>query len=137
MTKAKPVVPIPKMPAAHSPERKIVKRGLPPLLGSGNLVVIKKGEDLLTGLQDRLGVMKKDFETVEFFWSKVMKDPTYNETKEWPDHLAMVTKWELQEGVKNLAEYKAKMRRMETLIDHFQPGHDYELTVNEVVEISS
>lgn len=120
-----------------SKRRSLVKRGLPPMPGSDNLVVVKRGEDLSEALSARLGEMKKDFETVEFYWNKLVDDPTYNETREFPDHSRLVAKWELREGVRGFQEYKSRMKRLKTLIDHFQPGYDYELTVKEVVEILS
>lgn len=118
--------------------RPLIKRGLPLSPGAGKIVVIKHGEDLRRLLEDRFALMQKDLETVEFFWDTLMKpEKQYSETKEWPEHLAMVNKWELQEGVKSIYDYRSKMRKLKIWIEHFQPGCDYELTVDEVVEIQS
>jgi hypothetical protein len=124
--------------AARSRRRVLVKRGIPPVAGASKIIVIKRGEDLLAGLKDRYALMQKDLETVEFFWNTLMKpEKDYSGSKEWPEHLALVNKWELHEGVKSIYDYRAKMRKLKVWIDHFQAGRDYELTVDEVVEIQS
>ena len=124
--------------AGRSRKRVLVKRGIPAVAGAGKIVVVKKGEDLRANLEARHGLMLKDLETIEFFWDTLMKpEKDYSGSKEWPEHLARVNKWELQEGVKSIYDYRAKMRKLKTWIDHFQPGRDYELTVDEVVEILS
>lgn len=123
--------------AGRSPKRKLVKRGLPPTHGSGNLIVVKRGEDLRANVEDRLGLMKRDFEKIEFYWSKLIKDPTFNETKEYPELTNLASMWELREGTRNLQEYKMKMKRLKVMLDHFRDGYDYELTVDEATEIVS
>jgi hypothetical protein len=124
--------------AARSRKRILVKRGIPAVAGAGKIVVVKRGEDLRSSLETRYNLMQNDIETVEFFWNTLMKpEKDYSGTKEWPEHLALVNKWELHEGVKTIYDYRAKMRKLKVWIDHFQAGHDYELTVDEVVEIQS
>lgn len=130
----------PKPKAEPSPKpvkRILVKRGLPPLPGSGNIIVRKRGEDLRVNVIDRLEAMKKDFEKIEFYWSKIITSSTFNETKEYPELSNLAAMWELREGVRNLQEYKTKMKRLKVMLDHFQPDHDYELTVDEATEIMS
>lgn len=124
-----------KQPPKSSEPRVLVKRLVPPVAGSGNIVVVKSGEELLKNIAYRLGLMQRDQATVELFWDKIMTDTTYNETKEFPDHNKMVQRWELKEGVKLPGQFRAKMRRFEIFAAHFKPGHDYELTVDELVEI--
>jgi len=98
---------------------------------------VRSGEDLLRNVTERLELMKRDFEKIEFYWSKIIKDPTFNETKEYPELTNLASMWELREGVRNLMEYKMKMKRLKVMTDHFRPGHDYELTVDEATEIVS
>jgi hypothetical protein len=81
--------------------------------------------------------MKRDFEKMEFHAQKMLSDVEYHETKEYPELLAMEATWKMREGVGDFVEYKSKMKRLKLLIDHFQPGKDYELTVDEAVEILS
>jgi hypothetical protein len=134
----KPVSVIPKPKAGRSRKRVLVKRGIPAASGASKIFVVKRGEDLRELLSTRYNLMQKDLETVEFFWNTLMKpEKDYSGTKEWPDHLALVNKWELHEGVKSIYDYRAKMRKIKVWLDHFQAGHDYELTVDEVVEIQS
>jgi hypothetical protein len=98
---------------------------------------VKSGEDLREGIVPLLTAMKADYESIEFHWGKLMSDPTYFETKEYPGNTSLVVKWELQVGIRTLVDYKSRMKRLKTLIDHFKPGYDYELTLKEVVEILS
>jgi hypothetical protein len=134
----KPASATPKPKAALSRKRVLVRRLIAAAPGAGNIVVIKRGEDLRELLTTRYNLMQKDLETVEFFWNTLMKpEKDYSGTKEWPEHLNLVNKWELHEGVKSIYEYRAKMRKLKAWIDHFQSGSDYQLTVNEVVEIQS
>lgn len=132
-----PTVATPKSRADRSPERPIVRRGLPATPGAGNLLVLKSGEELRENLLARLEAMKDAFETVKFYWEHILKDPDYNSTREYPEHSQHVAMWELRENVKDFAEYKSKMKRLKILADHFEPGKDYELTVDEAVEILS
>ena len=81
--------------------------------------------------------MRTDFETIEFFWEKTMNDPEYSSSREYPGNMVIVKKWELKEGVKDLMEYRKRMKWIEALAVHFQPGRDYELTINEIMEILS
>jgi hypothetical protein len=123
---------------SHKGKRTLVKRGIPAIAGAGKIFVVKRGEDLRSALETRYVLMQKDVEMVEFFWDTLMKpEKNYSETKEWPEHLAKINKWELQEGVKTVHDFRAKMRKLKVWIDHFQAGRDYELTVDEVVEIQS
>jgi hypothetical protein len=105
--------------------------------GSDNLIVVKSGDDLHVGLTALLDEMKADYETIEFHWSKLVSDSNYFETKEYPGNTSLLAKWELRAGVRTLIDYKSRMKRLKTLIDHFKPGYDYELTVKETVEILS
>jgi hypothetical protein len=123
--------------AARSPKRLLVARGLPAAPGVGNIFVVKRGEDLKANLTERLEAMKRDFEKVEFFWSKVIKDPQFSETREYPELSQLMAMWELREGVRNLQEYKGRMKRLKVQVDFFEDGKDYQLTMNEVVEILS
>jgi hypothetical protein len=126
--------------AAPSPKpkkRPLIARGLPAAPGAGNIFVVKQGEELRANLSDRLEAMKRDFEKVEFFWSKIIKDPTFSETREYPELSQLTAMWELREGVRNLQEFKGRMKRLKVQTDFFEVGKDYELTVNEVVEILS
>jgi len=123
--------------ASKPKKRPLVKRGLPPTAGAGNILVVKAGEEIRENVQSRLDAMKKDYETVEFHWNKLITDPTYNETKEYHPNSQLLAKWELLEGVKTLVDFKTRMKRLKVYVDHFQPGTDYELTVNDLVEILS
>lgn len=134
-TKSQPASATPK--TTSSKKRKFVARGLPPTPGVMNLLVVKRGEDLRVNLQSRLSAMQADFEKVEFFWSKMIKDRTFNETREYSEYGQVVMDWELREGVKDVTEYKNKMKRLKVLIDHFADGMDFELTVSEVAEVLS
>lgn len=120
-----------------TPEREFVRRKIKNRLGAGNILIIKKGEDLRSNLKDRLQAMKDDFADMKFHAEKLLTDMTYNETKEYPGFAQREITWQLTEGVANFIEYKSKMKRLKLLIDHFQPGKDYELTVDEAVEILS
>lgn len=131
----------PKKPGARSrkggPRRPLMRRGLLPTPGADNLLVVKAGEDLRAGLEERLGAMKADFEKVEFFWSKTLSMPEFSQTREYTELAQMIGRWEMIEGVRDILQFKAKMKRLKTLLDLFQPGCDYELTVREVVEIQT
>lgn len=118
-------------------ERTIVRRGTKPKRGSGNILVTKRGEDLRQELEARYSAMEADLKQVEFFWDKIMSDAQFSETREWNELRPILSKWEISENVKTIIDYRGKMRRLKTLIDHFKPGYDYELTVDEVVEIGS
>lgn len=120
-----------------APKRALVKRILPPASGAGNLIVVKSGEDLRGNLEDRLNQMKRDYEKIEFYWSKMITSPTFGETKEFPELSNLASMWELREGVRNLHEYKTKMKKLKVMLDHFKAGNDYELTVDEATEIVS
>ena len=137
MPKKSSTASIPKPRAEPSRKRKLVKRELPAAPGAGRIIVVKKGEDLRAGIQSRLDAMKADYETIEFFWTKIITSPDYASTREYPEHSQKASLWELREGVKNFQEYKTKMKRFKVLVDHFQEGFDYELTIDEVVEILS
>lgn len=117
--------------------RPLVSRGLPPTPGIANLIVIKSGEELHAAFEERLEAMKKDFEKVQFFWTHLIGDPNFHDSKEFKEYGDVVRGWELQAGLKDLVDYKNKMKRLKVLIDHFKPGFDYELTVQEVVEALS
>jgi hypothetical protein len=124
--------------AGRSRRRILVKRALPITPGASNILVVKSGKDIHAMLEPRYAAMMKDYETVEFFWNTLMQpQKEYSDSKEWAGHLALVNKWELQEGVKNVYDYRAKMRRLKVWMDHFNPSKDYELTVAEVVEMQS
>lgn len=124
-------------PKTKPPPRKLIRRGLPATPGVMNLLVVKRGEELRENLQARLSAMQADFEKVEFFWQKMVKDRGFNETREYAEYGQVVMDWELREGVKDLLEYKNKMKRLKVLIDHFAPGLDFELSVAEVAEVLS
>ena len=102
-----------------------------------NLMVIKRGEDLRANVSARLGAMQADFEKVEFFWSKMIKDRNFNDSREYAEYGQVVIDWELREGVKDITEYKNKMKRLKVLQDHFADNMDFELTVAEVAEVLS
>lgn len=116
-------------------KRKLIRRGVESRPGAGNILVIRPGEFLRENVQERLNAMKADFESIEFHWTKIMTMPHYHETREYPKLVELSGKWQLKEGVKDLVEFRGKMKRLKVLVDHFQPGHDYELFVDEVVEI--
>lgn len=123
--------------ATRKTARKLVPRGLPPTPGVANMIVIRSGDDIRGNLVARLEEMKRDFEKIEFFWTKLLQDSNFHDSREYHENGELVRKWELQEGVKDLIEYKNKMKRLKILIDHFRPGFDYELTVQEAVEVVS
>lgn len=127
----------PKTKGDRSRKRELVRRGTKNRPGAGNLLVIRSGEDLRGNLEGRLAAMKDDFERMEFHAKKTISDFTYNETKEYPDNLALEMTWKLRENIRDFMEYKAKMKRLKILIDHFQKDKNYQLTVDEVVEIFS
>jgi hypothetical protein len=114
-----------------------VQRGLPPTPGAENIIVVKRGEDLQANLKSQLEMMENDREQVEFWWTKGLTDPQFSESREHKEYAPTIMKWEMEYGIRNLPEYRAKIRRLKVLIDHFNPGYDYELTVAEVVEIQS
>ena len=114
-----------------------VPRGLPPTPGAINLITLKSGEDLQANLKTQLEEMEKDKYQVEFWWTKGLTDPNFSDSKEHKEYAAAVMKWEMEHEIRSLPEFRTKMRRLKTLIDHFNPGYDYELTVGEVVEIFS
>lgn len=126
-----------KAKADRSPKRRVIPRGLPPTPGVMNILVVKSGRELHENLQTRLEAMKLGYEKVEFFWTKLVNDPSFNETREYPELSQVVRNWELAEGVKDFLEYKTKMKRLKALLDHFQPDCDYELTVAEAAEVLS
>lgn len=132
MPKKKPPVESPPTPKG---KRILVKRQVSPVAGAGNIIVVKSGEEIRAGLIPRYQAMEKDAQTVDFYWNRLVVDPNYNETKEYPLHTNIINKWMVQENVKVLPEFKARMTRLKILIDHFQPGHDYELSVDELVGI--
>jgi hypothetical protein len=105
--------------------------------GAGNIVTVRRGEDLRASLETRISAMRADFERVEFYWDKTVNDPEYHASREYPGDSAIVKKWDLLENVRDLVEFRKKVKWLEVLREHFQPGRDYELTVNEVVEILS
>jgi hypothetical protein len=127
----------------ESKPRKLVKRAIKNRPGSGNLIVVKSGEELRQNLQARLDSMKVDFEKIEFDAKKTIestyKEKTipYSETKEYREYGALMANWEIREGVGSYHDYRKKMKRLKILIDHFDPEKDYELTVDEAVEILS
>ena len=127
----------------ESKPRKLVKRSLKNRPGSGNLIVIKSGEELRQNLQSRLDAMKVDFEKIEFDAKKTIestykeKPISYSETKEYRAYGELMALWEIREGVGSYHDYRKKMKRLKILIDHFDPAKDYELTVDEAVEILS
>ena len=114
-----------------------VLRGLPPTPGAINLITVKSGEDLQANLKVQLEEMEKDKHQVEFWWTKGLTDQNFSDSKEHKEYAVTVMKWEMEYGIRSLPEFREKMRRLKTLIDHFNPGYDYELTVGEVVEIFS
>jgi hypothetical protein len=117
--------------------RKLVKRGLPPVSGVANMIVVRSGDEIHSNLHARLDEMKKSFEKVEFFWDHLINDTNFNDSKEYKEYGEVVRGWELREGVKDLIDFKGKMKRLKVLLDHFRPGFDYELTVQEAVEVVS
>ena len=123
--------------ATRKTARKLVPRGLPPTPGIANMIVVRSGDDIHSNLAARLEDMKKAFERVEFFWSHLVNDTNFHDSKEFREYGEVVRDWELREGVKDFIEYKNKMKRLKVLIDHFKPGFDYELTVQEAVEVVS
>ena len=132
------------MPEPDTENRTLVKREAENRPGSGNIVVVKSGEELLENLQPRLAAMKADWEKIEFDAVKTMEDGynprtvPYVESREFKEYAQLLGNWELKEGTQrgfDYFAYRAKMRRLEVLVAHFKPGHDYELTVDEVVEI--
>ncbi len=137
--KAKPV----EVPAAAPPpkpfkgKRTLVKRGTPALPGASNLIVLKRGEDILKDLLPRYEAMKTDLPKMELFWSKVVTDATFFDTKEYPELSRMSSQWQMKEDVPDIIRYRNKMNKIKVWIDHFKIGHDYELTVSEVAEILS
>lgn len=120
-----------------TPARELVSRPANRPSGAGHILVVKSGEELKKNIASRLEAMQADYQTVDFFWGNLGKDSDYSEAKEWKDHFGIVTKWELQEGVRNLQDYKAWMKRLTVLRDYFDPAKDYELTVDEVVDLLS
>lgn len=117
--------------------RKLVPRGLSPTPGIASMIVVRSGDDIHSNLVARLEEMKRDFKRVEFFWTKLLQDPNFHDSREFRDDGEIVRGWELQEGVKDLIDYKNKMKRLKVLLDHFRPGFNYELTVQEAVEVVS
>lgn len=117
--------------------RKLVPRGLPQTPGVANMIVIRSGDEINGHLSAELEAMKKDFVQVEFFWNHIVNDPNFNDSREYNEYGPIVRKWELDAGVKDLVDYKSRMKRLKVLLDHFRPGSDYELTVQEAVEVVS
>ncbi len=93
-------------------KRKFVPRGTEPASGSGNIIVKKRGEDLRQELQIRYQAMKDDLKKVEFFWSKIMNDNHFSETREWGEIRPIIFRYELDENVKTIVDYRNKMRRL-------------------------
>ena len=117
--------------------RKLVPRNLLPAPGIANLIVIRSGDEIRRNLSGRLADMMTDLEKVEFFWDKLIRKQDFHETREYHEYGDLARKWELQEGVKDLMEYRNKMNRFRVLLGHFHDGFDYELTVQEAVEVLS
>lgn len=133
----KPKPAAPAAPPVFKGKRTIIKRGTPPLPGASNIIVLKKGEDLLKALLPRYEAMQVDLPKMELFWSKVVTDSTFFDTREYPELSRMSSQWAVKENVPDVMQYRAKMNKLKTWIDHFKIGHDYELTVAEVTEIMS
>lgn len=118
--------------------RKVIPRGLPAAPGVGNILIVKRGDELRAALMARLEPMKKDFPDVERYWVNIITNSEFgHQYKEYTPLTNLVSGWELKEGVKDLIAYKNKMKRLKTLIDHFNPEYDYELTIDEVTELNS
>lgn len=126
---AEPVSTAPKKP------RELIKRQIPLVSGAGHIVVVKSGEDLRASLTPRYEAMARDLEKFEFYWDRIVTDSTYHETREFPDHNRMAKRWMALETVNTPQQYRARMKKLKTWLDYFKPGSDYELSVDEVVEI--
>lgn len=121
----------------------IVMRGVLPQLGAGNIFVVKSGEFLRQNLASRIKSMEEDYDKIKFHEEKGIESSfrpnsePYSSSKEYVLYGEILQKWLLREGIGGFAEFRSKLNRLRTLFDHFQEGMNYELTVDEVVEILS